>query len=366
MSLQERVLKSLHNKRQRLINGEVNSIPSPFKRFSNDYIGLEQGVFYLLSSYAKGGKSQFASYTFLYTPILYAYNNRDKVRLKIFYYALEEAADRIMERFISFLLFQLDKIRISPRDLRSSRNNAPLSEEILEKLKEPKYQDLIKFFEDTIVFSTVTNPTGIYKECKQYAEENGTTHYKPYKYKDEMGRDVEGQAFDYYEPNDPDEYRLIIIDHLGLLDTERGLTLKQSMDKMSEYCSKYLRNRYKFSPIIIQQQAMEKESAFNVLNNMDFPDPQGLADSKYSSRDCNIMIGLYSPFKFNKPEYKGYDITKFKDHIRFIQVVINRDGESGGICPLFFDGATCTFKELPLPSQKEDLEKVYKYIKDLK
>lgn len=76
----------------------------------------------------------------------------------------------------------------------------------------------------------------------------------------------------------------------------------------------------------------------------------------------NIVLGLFSPFKFGLREYEGYDITKFKDHIRFLEVCVNRDGEMGGICPLFFDGAICQFEELPRVENKTELQKVYNYI----
>lgn len=38
----------------------------------------------------------------------------------------------------------------------------------------------------------------------------------------------------------------------------------------------------------------------------------------------------------------------------------------GGICPLFFDGAVCNFKELPLPTNKAGIEEVYNYLKALR
>lgn len=297
---------------------------------------------------------------------MYAYEHRDQVSLKIFYFPLEETPERVLERFMSYLLYKLDNKRISPRDLRSSKNDKPLPQEILNLIESEKYQKILKFYEECVVFGKSTNPTGIFKECKEYAETNGEVHYKTYSYINDMGEECEGKSFDYYIPNNSKEFRIIMIDHLGIIDTERGMTLKQSMDKMSEYCSKYLRNRYGFSSVIIQQQAMEKESAFNVTNNQDTPNAQGLGDSKYSARDCNIMLGLYSPFKFNRPEYKGYDITKFKDNIRFLEVVINRDGQTGGVCPLFFDGAVCNFKELPLPSDSEHLNKVYEHLEKIR
>ena len=40
MSLKERVIENLHKRRQRLLEGQLNCIPSPFKRFSNDFIEI--------------------------------------------------------------------------------------------------------------------------------------------------------------------------------------------------------------------------------------------------------------------------------------------------------------------------------------
>lgn len=80
---------------------------------------------------------------------------------------------------------------------------------------------------------------------------------------------------------------------------------------------------------------------------------------------CNLMLGLFSPFRFELPEYRKYDIKKFKDHIRFLEVVINRDGNSGDIIPLYFDGATCYFEELPKADDTPALNKWYIYIENL-
>lgn len=295
----------------------------------------------------------------------YIYHNKEKARLKIFYYPLEETPERILHRFMSWILNKEERFRISPRDLRSSRNDFPVSEEVI-SLVETKYRHYLEFFNEVFIFSSTSNPTGIYKECRKYAEENGTCHTKTAKYKDEFGAIQETQTLDWYEQNDPFEYRIVVIDHIGLIDTEKGLTLKQSIDKMSEYCAKELRNKYNFTPIVIQQQSAESENNDSVKLNRIRPSGLGLSDSKYTQRDCNILMGLFSPFKFGLKEYMGYDITKFKDNIRFLEICINRDGELGGIIALFFDGATCTFTELPRPEDKTSLERVYKYLEDIR
>ena len=92
----ERVIKGLEERRNNIINGNINSIPSPFKRFSNDFVGIEQGQYVVVTAPTKGSKSQFTNFMYVFTPILYAYNNPDKVDLKIIYFTLEENADRIV------------------------------------------------------------------------------------------------------------------------------------------------------------------------------------------------------------------------------------------------------------------------------
>lgn len=367
LSLRDRVVANLADRRQRILEGQLNCIPSPFKRFSEDFIGIEQSCYYTVTSFTKGGKSQFTSYTFIYKPLMFCYFTKADIDIKILYFPLEETPERIMQRFISWLLYDFSKgrIRISPRDLRST--TSAVSQEILDVINTDEIQDILKYFEEHVIFpEEAANPTGIYKYCKSYAKAHGKVYTKTKMFKDEFGVEYEKEVFDRYEQDNPNEYRLIIIDTINLIDTERGMTLKQSMDKLSEYCAKYLRNRYFFSPVVIQQQAFDQEGneAFKIGRVR--PSVAGLGDSKYTSRDSNVVLGLFSPFRFALKEYEGYDISKFKDNIRFLEMIVNRDGEMGGLCPLFFDGAVCQFGELPRPDDKANISKVYDYLNHIR
>ena len=82
MNLKSRVLNTIKERRERVLRGEINSIPSPFIRFREDFVGIEKGRYYMITSPTKVGKSQIASFLFLYTPILYSYYNRDKILIK--------------------------------------------------------------------------------------------------------------------------------------------------------------------------------------------------------------------------------------------------------------------------------------------
>jgi hypothetical protein len=47
--LRERVLKSLEDRREKVLKGDINCIPLPFPRFREEFPGIEQGKYYLLS-----------------------------------------------------------------------------------------------------------------------------------------------------------------------------------------------------------------------------------------------------------------------------------------------------------------------------
>lgn len=368
MTLRERTLLNLEERRAKILSGGINSIPTPFTRFENDFIGIEQSTYYAVTASTKGSKSQFTSFVFIYKALLYAYWSKANIKVTIFYFPLEETPERVMQRFMSFLLYDLTKgeVRISPRDLRSSVNTKPVSEDVLELLKSDEFTDILEYFENNIIFSSEANPTGIYKFCRSYAEQHGTTYYKDVTVKDELGVEKTIKMFDRYEMENPNEYRIIIIDTINLIDTERGMSIKESMDKLSEYLAKYLRNRYFFSPVVIQQQAFAGESNDAFKIGKVEPSLANLGDSKYISRDANIVLGLFSPAKFGISNYLGYDIKKFKESIRFVFVLANRDGEMGGILPLYFDGATCTFVELPKPDNAAELNRVYQLLQKIR
>ena len=365
MSIIDRTLNYFVRRREKLLNGGINSIPSPFTRFQNDFIGIEQGKYYCITSSTKGAKTQFTSYMFLYTPILYAYEHPDQLRLKIFYYPLEESKENIVARFMSFLLFIKSGIRVAPVDLESTNNSKILDSHVLDLLNSEEYRKILDFFEKTVVFSESSNPSGVWFECKKYALEHGHIVTKKQKIKGELGETKEIDSFDYYVPDDPDEYRIIFYDHISLINTENGMSLKQSIDKLSEYCV-ILRNKYNFTPVVIQQQAFAGESLDAFKEKKLRPTVANLSDSKYPSRDANVVLGLFSPAKHDLREYMGYDITKLKDNVRFLEVLVNRNGTMGGIIALYFDGAVCYFKELPRPEEKEELAKVYSYLQSLK
>ena len=75
MSIRERLKDFIEARRNKVLSGEVNCIPTPFPRFSEQFPGIEQGKFYLVSGASKASKTQIMNYLFLYNTVLFAYNN---------------------------------------------------------------------------------------------------------------------------------------------------------------------------------------------------------------------------------------------------------------------------------------------------
>lgn len=366
MSLVQRVLTNLNDRRERVLRGEINCIPSPFKNFQNDFPGIEQGKYYCLSGASKSGKSQLASFLFLYTPILYAYQHPEQLRVQIFYFPLEETPEKITMRFMCHLLYILSdkKIRVSPMKLQSVNRGAIVEKETLELLNSLEYRSILDFFEGHVHFISERNPTAAWKTISRYANEAGTIHRKTIVIENkETGIKQEKEVFDYYEPKDPDEYVIIIWDHQSLTELERGMNLKECIDKLSEYFMVF-RNHYNYIPVMIAQQNSETISLDAFKANKIRPTLAGIADSKNVGKDCSVMLGITNPFAFELPEYLKYNIVNLRGYARFLEVVLNREGESNGVLALYFDGATNYFAPLPPYNDIDSLNKVYQLVRN--
>ena len=53
MSLIDRILNTLDTRRKKILEGDINCIPSPFRRLSNSFPGIEQDKYYLISGSPK-------------------------------------------------------------------------------------------------------------------------------------------------------------------------------------------------------------------------------------------------------------------------------------------------------------------------
>lgn len=364
MSTLERV-KYYRDRRDRALSGKHNCIPLPFQRFRNFLPGTERGKYVIITANQKVGKSKLADYLYVYNNILFCMKHPE-IRVRILYFTLEMSPKAKKDEFLSFLLNHLDGIIVSPVDLSSIDSSRPVSEEILNLLESDRYKPYIDKYDEMVTYiEEIRNPTGIHKFCRDYALANGHINYTDQTYKDSEGRIK--QLINKNNPytfNYEEEYRIIVVDNASNFTQEQGLNKMDTINKMSKYFIT-LRDLFQYTVVLIQHQSQMQEGIENRKLNLTEPSSDGLADCKTTSRDANLLLGLYSPFKFGIPEYEGYDIKTFKNYIRFLTVLEDRDyGANGQRCPLFFNGAVSTFLELPKPDSFE-MRKVYDYVNKL-
>ena len=363
-SLFSRVYENIVNKRERVLSGKVNCIPWQLPRFEESSPGIEQGKYYQITAQSKAGKTQLADALFVFNTVKQIIDDNLDIRLKIFYFSLELSKEEKMLSCFANILYIKEGLRIAPTDLKSTHAKKVLSSEVLEIIS--KYQKYFDKIEEIVEFiDDIRHSTGIYDLVRKYALANGTVYYRDIVIKGEIT-----QVEDRYEPNDPEEYVMIIIDHIGLIQPQKlngtQLSLHESISLLSSDYLIKLRNRFNYIPVVVIQQAIAGENIEHKKAGALRPSVANLGDNKLIARDCNMMIGIFSPFKHEIPEYMGYDVTKFKDNIRFMEIIISRDGGAGTICPLYFDGAVTYFKELPRSDDKESMEKVYNFLKNIK
>lgn len=361
----DRALENLKVRRQRILDGKINCIPLSFPRLRAYLPGIEKRRYNIITANQKVGKSKLADYILVYEPFFYAIEHPDQLRLKILYFTLEMGKEEKFYDFLCHLLYRLDRIRIGPTDLKSTSADKPVPQEILDLIDSERYQKYIRKFKETVTYiDSERNPTGINKYCRNFALSRGKFHFKKVIVKNELGLEEEKEIIDYYEPDDKDEYVLVILDNYSNLMQESGMNKMQTIEKMSKYFITQ-RDQFNFNITAIQHQAQAQEGIENQKLNKMMPSSDGLADCKTTTRDVNLILGLYNPFKYGLKDYEGYDITKFRNNIRFMQVIEDRDnGAAGQVCPLFFDGAVSVFNELPLPTDKDGITKCLNYIEN--
>lgn len=340
--------EDLVNKAKNRREGRYNSIP--FENFPslNKYVpGIMKGTHYIITANSGIGKTQFAKQLFVFEPYKFIKNHPEAgLKLKILYFVLEESKDEFMLGLISNRLQEVYGLSYSVLDLQSF--DKPLPEDVIQKISECReyFQELSDSIE---VIDTISNPTGIYKYVREYSRQHGTHHYRTIQIN---GTDT--KVYSHYEPDDPNEYVVVIVDHISLLTQEKALTKHQTMTKWSnDYVTDQIVKHLKYAVVSIQQQeaAKEKQEFYrgaSIESKLE-PSLDGLGDNKLTQRDAKVVLGLFAPDRYEIREHMGYDIAVLKDNYRSLKILKNRFGRPNLSKGLYFDGAINYFKELPPP-----------------
>ena len=362
----DKVRAEIARYKQKKEEGKDIIIPFPFPKFSQEVPGIMKGIYTIFSANQKAGKTQGTDYMFMYNPIEFVRTKDTNIDVKIKYFSLEMSKDAKFRQAIVHRLFMKKGIILTTRQLRSLFDEYVLSDEMLRFIDEER--EWFEFFESKVdIIDNIKNPFGIYNEIRNFCHNNG----KYYNHEggvipleDIKKNDLEiNKSISHFDFDNPDLFVIPIVDHASLLTPEKvngrqGTTY----DAIGDLSTKYLvsaRNRWNISPILVQQQTLEKEGNESAKLDRHEPSASGLADNKTTSKDCDVLITLYEPFRNKVKTYRSYDITRLKNHYRRLAVELDREGATFETS-LYFNGKVNFFKELPKANEMTD--DIYKRI----
>ncbi len=325
--------------------GDYEGLSNGLERI-NDYIfGLQRGCYYLI-----GGMSGSAKTTYLDFTLLNAIQDAEAkdININIIYYSWEIDETSKKANWLSILIYQKYGITIPPEKIKGFGKFRLDNEE--KELVYSELDNLEKIFSKIKWIWESSNPTGMYKEWWAHMENRGTFKREPYQ--DENNETK--QRITGFTLNDPKEYNVVAGDHYSLAKLERGFTLKQNIDKISEY-SITCRNLFKMTFIWLQQFNQNLSSIDRAkFKGVDIsPQQNDFKDSSNPYQDCDIAIGLMNAHKMDMDTCLGYDINvtgsnlNLKDSFRMMKIIKNRLSRDNIAIGLLFLPKSGSFIELP-------------------
>lgn len=368
--------------------------------------GIQRAMMYVIAAAPKGGKSTFVDCGFVIAPCLFVIDNNEQynkhieegftpeqikeqhklayIDLEVIYNSYE--IDRVSKEFdfVAHFLnndYGITHIQLDEGVTFEKKNTVELGADylrgklvddngnlilvkptIIEKIGEVYTNRIIKLFgqydslgrlekKGMITFLDVReNPTGIKKWLIDYAGKHGTILYDKF-----VGKDGKvHEKMKSYIPNNPDKIVLVVTDHLRKLVNEQGFTLKQTVDKYSEY-SVELKNVLKFSfvQIIHLNRSMTDINRMKHQDDMLYPNSDDVKETGNLAEDCDYMFTIFNPNddRYNLPKHFGKMIKDRHNNLlypnyRSIHLVENRHGPYPQHFAVNMDGKIKKFEQL--------------------
>lgn len=360
----QRRVSELRNIKEDKDQGKIFCIPfENYPKLTISVPGIIPGMIQMVTAGSGVGKTQVTKALYVREPLEYA--KKHGIKLKILYFALEESEGEFIDTMICNYVSNKIKQPIDILTLQGYRQNS-LDEPTL-NLIEQHVKDIESLLENVEVIDSEYNPTGIYKYCRNQSDKQGDHIWIDKKFikKKSDGKTHErvDKVYSHYVPHDPNQFTIVIVDHISLLTPEKlrqgegKMTKHEAMAKWStDYALKQITKHWGWAVVnvIQQEQSSEQEQFTNrgeSIQKKTEPSLASFANNKEIQRDAKVIIGVYSPDRYGFPEYHGYDISRFRDSFRAIKVLKNRFGPPNKYHHFLFDGATNKFSELPSASE---------------
>ena len=311
------------------MQGGNKGIPYGMPRLESVVFGVQKARYDLIAGKTSAGKTSFVDQCYVVEPFYQKLRNPN-LAIDILYFSLEISALAKFSCIASRFLFDEFGLEVDPSSL-FSRGHQRLSPEVRSKLDSLKGA-FDKLEEMLHIYDKYTTADGIAGKIDAFMSERGTVEQ------------IDGRTV--YTPNNPDLTVIVITDTINLLSQKAKETKKQAIDKLSMHFVKR-RNVYGLSIAALQQLNASISDPRRVALKRYEPIVDDLEDSKWTSKDCDVMLTVYDPLEAGIPEHRGYIMSEYHGNFRQIQVLKNRYGTRGHRVGAILKGNVLTFKELP-------------------
>lgn len=263
-NLIDRTLQIITKRQYNAKNNISNCIPCPLPRMAKEWPGLERRKYIIVAGSDKSSKTQFSSFLFIYNSLHYALKHPN-TKVDILYFNLEEDKEDILNRYILYLLKIKHNILSSSDELLSTTTALP--DNIYNIIQTKYFRAYLEYFEDHVTFSSINTVPEMIKTIQRWNNQFGTY--------DENNRFVLNYA---------NHYRIVLTDHIGLVEPMRGESLYNTLRTYSHSCIQ-LRDAYDLTMCSIQQCSSNTEGLEAIKMARLMPSKYTLSDYRSSIND---------------------------------------------------------------------------------
>lgn len=337
---------------QQGLSGEYTGLANGFNRINKYIYNIQRGCYTLIGGLSGSSKTTLCDFILL--------NGLQDAQAKgipfnVTYYSWEIDEVSKKANWLSVLIYKKYDRIISPQTIKGL-GDSRLTEDELEIVYDT-LPELEELFSKITWHWTPQNPTGLYTEWWKTMSNKGKFTTVPYIDDDGNTKDrITG-----WTAYNKEEYNIVVLDHLALGKIERGFTLKQNIDKISEYIVG-CRNMFNMTFYIVAQfnQGLSSVERLKFKGADISPQQTDFKDSTSPYQDADIVMGLMNAYKMDLETNLNYNIKvdgfpcNLKGKYRLLKVIKNRLGQDNISIGLYTKPEAGYFEELPKEMTSED------------
>ena len=350
LNLTEKIKKNHEN----FIEGKINYLPfKPLGKFTNWFPGLMREELTCFTGTPASSKTSLVKKLVIHDGIEWAYRNNKNFH--VIYIGMEESKSQFLYSLLSYQSYVLQGLQYNIKDFEGIGRTIKIEDLPKIQIAEKRVEKMLPYI---TYYTNIYHSYGIWKAVRDFANKRGTFYYK--------GNVVHGKftvdnSWDEYVPDDPDEFVVVVIDHLLLLSTQKDeKDQAEAIWNTVEYLRRFAANKLRYAVVPIQHQNADSENQESRREQTILPTENGLARNKEVARSYLNLIGIANPNKVNqsgtRPQIQVWDnhnLNIFGNYLRTINIIKSRFGESSVHDSVFFGGRTGWFESIPTVNTKE-------------